>query len=177
MRQLGMDTEFPLIFHEIGWENFWHIEEPGCKLLTAEFLCNLQLFNNDITFRMFNKEFTLTWKELSQCLGFHDDYTIDVDSIMPEFERAQFWKEISDEDVYDHPHTNSIQLPTLCFMHKWMGMTLFPSDDTRIIKIEDLKLMLAIIKRRKVSPVQFMMVHWAGVFRRKGDIEYCSLVT
>jgi hypothetical protein len=41
MKELGMDTEFPLIFHEIGWENFWTIEEPGCKLLTAKLLCTL----------------------------------------------------------------------------------------------------------------------------------------
>jgi hypothetical protein len=60
MRESGMDTEFQLIFHEIGWENFWTIEEPGCKLLIAEFLCSLQLFNTGVTFRMFIKELSLT---------------------------------------------------------------------------------------------------------------------
>jgi hypothetical protein len=92
---------------------------------------------------------------------------------MPEFERTQFWKEISDEDVCDHPRTNSIQLPTLRFMHKWLGMTLFPREDTRIIRIEDLKLMFAMIKRSKVSPVQFMI----GIFKQKSEIEYSSLIT
>jgi hypothetical protein len=77
---------------------------------------------------------------------------------MLEFERTQFSKEISDEDVYDNPCTNSIQLPTLCFMHKWLGMTLFPMEDTRVVRIEDLKLMFAMIKRRKVSTVQFMIL-------------------
>jgi hypothetical protein len=67
---------------------------------------------------MFIKELSLTWKELSQHLCFRDDCVIDVDSGMPEFERTQFWKEIFDEDVCDHPRTNSIQLPTLRFMHK-----------------------------------------------------------
>jgi hypothetical protein len=43
MKELGMDTEFPLIFHEIGRDNFWTIEEPGCKLLTTEF-CALSNF-------------------------------------------------------------------------------------------------------------------------------------
>ena len=57
MRESGMDTEFPLIFSELGWENFWNIEEPGCKLLTAEFLCTLQLFNTGVIFRMFTKDF------------------------------------------------------------------------------------------------------------------------
>jgi hypothetical protein len=126
---------------------------------------------------MFTKELSLTWKELSQHLGFRDDYVIDVDSVMPKFERTQFWKEISDEDVCGHPHTNFIQLPTLHFMHKWLGMTLFPREDTCIVRIEDLKLMFAMIKCRKVSPVQFMIVHWLGIFKQKGKIEYSSLVT
>jgi hypothetical protein len=62
-------------------------------------------------------------------------------------------------------------------MHKWLGMTLFPREDTRVVRIEDLKLMFAMIKRRKVSPVQFMMVHWLGIFKQKGEIKYSSLVT
>lgn len=102
---------------------------------------------------------------------------VDVDSKIPEFDRAKFWREISGEDKCDHPHTNSIQLPTLRFIHKWMGLKLFPRDGIRIITEEDLKLMLAMIKREKISPIQFMMVHWAKVFNRVGAIEYTSLVT
>jgi hypothetical protein len=54
-------------------------------LLTAEFLCTLQLFNIGVTFKMFSKEFSLTWKELSQHLGFRDDCILDVDSVILEF--------------------------------------------------------------------------------------------
>jgi uncharacterized protein YfkK (UPF0435 family) len=46
-----------------------------------------------------------------------------------------------------------------------LGMTLFSREDTRIVRIEDLKLMFAMIKRRKVSPMQFMIVHWSGIFK------------
>jgi hypothetical protein len=56
---------------------------------------------------VFIKEFSLTWKELSHYLGFQDNYVIDLDSVMPEFERIQFYKEVSDKDICDHPH-NSI---------------------------------------------------------------------
>jgi hypothetical protein len=55
------------------------------------------------------------------------------------------------------PHTNSIQLPVLRFMHIWLGITLFPRDDIRFAKIDDLKLMLCTIKRVKVSPVQLII--------------------
>jgi hypothetical protein len=58
-----------------------------------------------------------------------------------------------------------------------MGMTLFPREDTRPVKIEDLKLMFAMIKRRKVSPMQFTMIHSSGIFKQNGKIEYSSLVT
>ena len=56
-------------------------------------------------------------------------------------------------------------------------MALFPREDTCIVRIEDLKLMFAMIKCRKVSPVQFIIVHWSGIFKRKGEIEYSSLAT
>jgi hypothetical protein len=42
-------------------------------------------------------------------------------------------------------------------MHKWLGMTLFPRPDTHPVRKEDMKLMFAMIKRRRVSPMQFMM--------------------
>lgn len=176
LRVTGMDREFAVIFNEMGWDTFWQISEAGSKLVTAEFLCTLQLFSNVVTFCLFNKEFKLTWKELSEHFGFCSKCIIDVDSTILEFDKTKFWREISGEDKCDHSRTNSIQLPTLRFIHKWMGFTLFPRDDIRIVK-EDLKLMLAMIKREKVAPIQFMMVHWSKVFNRIGAIEYTSLVT
>ena len=41
LQATGMITEFKLIFRTIGWEDAWEIDEPGCKLLTIEFLCTL----------------------------------------------------------------------------------------------------------------------------------------
>jgi hypothetical protein len=61
----GMDIKLNHIFREVGWENFCTINEPGCELLTLEFLCTLKLFPDGIKFRLFNKEFNLTWKQLS----------------------------------------------------------------------------------------------------------------
>lgn len=113
LRATGMDRELAIIFHTMGWENFYRIDEPGSKLLTAEFLCTLQLFSERVTFRLFNKEFDLTWKQLSEHLGFTSECVINVDSKIPEFDKHKFWKEISGEDVCDHVRTSSIQHPTL----------------------------------------------------------------
>ena len=52
------------------------------------------------------------------------------------------------------PHTNDIHHPTLRFMHKWLGFTLFPRLDFRTVRVDDLKLLYASVKRRKVSPVK-----------------------
>ena len=43
--------------------------------------------------------------------------------------------------------------------------------------MDDLKLLYALVKRRKVSPIKSMMRHWLEVFSLTGDVECTSLVT
>ena len=45
------------------------------------------------------------------------------------------------------------------------------------MRVDDLKLLYAMVKRRKVSLVKFMMNKWKEVFELKGDVECISLVT
>ena len=66
-----MNTEFELIFKAIGWEDVWEINEPGSKLLTAEFLCTLKPTDLEVSFRLFGKDFSIPWKQFSELLGFH----------------------------------------------------------------------------------------------------------
>ena len=54
---------------------------------------------------------------------------------------------------------------------------MFPRPNTRTMMIDDLKLLYAMVKRRKVSPVKFMIHHWLEFFTLTGDIECTSLVT
>ena len=75
------------------------------------------------------------------------------------------------------PHTNDIHHPTLWFMHKWIGFSLFPRPDFHTVRVDDLKLLYALVKRRKVSPIKFMMNQWKEVFELKGDVQCTSLVT
>ena len=62
-------------------------------------------------------------------------------------------------------------------MHKWLGFSLFPRNDFRTVRIDELKLLCAMVKRRKVSPIKFMMKQWKEVFELKGDVGCTSLVT
>lgn len=69
------------------------------------------------------------------------------------------------------------KLSTLRFMHKWLGMTLFPRPNTRTIREDELKLLFAMVKHRKVSPVKFMIDQWLEAFILSRNIECTSLVT
>ena len=113
-----MLTEFKLIFRTIRWEDARGIDEPGCKLLTIEFLCTLQPIDSEVSFRLFGKEFSIPGNFFSKLLGFHSQCIIDVNSAIQDFNRNKFWREISKEIVCYHPRTNEIHHPTLRFMHK-----------------------------------------------------------
>jgi hypothetical protein len=70
LHETGMDFEFELIFGIIGWKDAWEITEQGSKLLTIEFISSLDFNDDNVSFRMFNKPFTLTWKAVSVALGY-----------------------------------------------------------------------------------------------------------
>jgi hypothetical protein len=52
-----------------------------------------------------------------------------------------------------------------------------PRSDTRTVKIDELNLMYAMIKRKKVSPVKLMISQWLEVFTLTSDIGCASLFT
>ena len=68
LQATGMDIEFNLVFRAVGWEGVWNVVEQGSKLLTIEFLCTLQITDTGAKFRLFGKEFSSLWKELSLLL-------------------------------------------------------------------------------------------------------------
>lgn len=148
---LGLLREFDLIFTLVGCDSFWNITELGSKLLTLEFLCTLQTGEDGVTFRFFKEKFTLTWRELSNHLGFHPRAELDLDAALGDFNRYQFWKDLSREDFFYQPRTSDIKHPTLHFLHKWMGFALFLRDDPHKVRIGDLQLLYAALKKVKVS--------------------------
>ena len=91
----GMTTEFETIFTSIGWSSFWQIEEFGIEMLTAEFLSSLQIFNDGISFHMFNQNHSLSWSYLNAALGFKNACLISLNHAMPSFNKRKFWSFIS----------------------------------------------------------------------------------
>jgi len=62
-------------------------------------------------------------------------------------------------------------------MRKWLGFSLFSRNDFCAVRNDELKLLYAIVKRRKVSPGQFMMKQCKEISDLKGDVGCTSLVT
>ena len=77
-----------------------------------------------------------------------------MDTTIQDFDIMKFWREISKELTCYRPCTNEIHHPTLRFMHKWLGFSFFPRNDFRTVRNDELKLLYARVKRRKISPVQ-----------------------
>ena len=94
-----MDTKFVTIWKAIGWENVAPIVELGSRLLTIQFLCSLQEVEGGITFYLLEKEYYLTWRNLSSHLGFSIKCSIDLDHALKGFNRQKFWRVISSQNV------------------------------------------------------------------------------
>lgn len=118
LKEAGMDFELDIIFSLVRWGSFWNITELGSKLLTIEFLCTLQTTNTGVTFRLFAHEFSLTWRELSNLLGFPTNAALDLDTTLEDFDSHKFWSKISRDFIFYQPRTNDMEHPTLRFLHK-----------------------------------------------------------
>ena len=118
LQATSMDVEFDLVFRAVGWEDVWNVVEQGSKLLTLEFLCTLQITDTGAKFRLFGKEFSSPWKDLSLLLAFNSQCVVDVDHALQDFDKLKFWNEISKKIEMYRPRTNDIHHPTLQFMHK-----------------------------------------------------------
>ena len=62
-------------------------------------------------------------------------------------------------------------------MHKLVAITLFPRDDPRPVRNDELKILYAMVNKIRVSPARAMVKQWLTNFRMMGPIECTSLVT
>jgi hypothetical protein len=62
-------------------------------------------------------------------------------------------------------------------MHKWLAITLFPRDDVRPMRNDELMILYAMVNKIKISPVKAMVKQWLRHFKMMGPIECTSLIT
>ena len=130
-----------------------------------------------VTFRFFGEQYTYTWKQFSVLLGFDKNCNHNLDRAIEGFDRVDFWKEISDKDSSTQPRTSEIHNPTLRFMHRWLAMTLFPRNDLHTVRVDEMKIMYAMLSKTHISPVICMIDYWLGTFQRDEYVECTSLIT
>jgi hypothetical protein len=135
--------------------------------------------DDGVSFRLFGNEFYLTWKNLSHHLGFGMHLPISLEQACHGFNRHEFWGLISDQVVHGKfaPRCNDIQNRTLRLMHKWLAITLFPRDDVRPVRNDELMILYAMVNKIKISPVKAMVKKWLKHFKMSGTIQCTSLVT
>jgi hypothetical protein len=127
---------------------------------------------------LFTQEFCLTWRVLSDLLGFPSNARLDLTKALKDFDTHKFWIEISNEPFFHGNRTWDIEHPTLRFLHKWLGIAFFPRDDASKIRAIDLQLIYAAVKKIRVSPIHALVDHWLSIPDYKvGDVAICSIVT
>nr|AAQ56396.1 hypothetical protein OSJNBa0003M24.20 [Oryza sativa Japonica Group] len=161
----------------VGWQRFAVEDEPGCHLLTLQFLYTLKEMEDGISFRFFRKEHKLTRKGSSTLLGFHDTCKINLRKGISGFEKNRFWEDISGAPICKKPRTNDIHKPTPRLMHKLIAMTLFPRGDLRPIREDELIITFAMIRKIKVAPVKCTIRQWLESMKFTAPVECSSLIT
>jgi hypothetical protein len=172
IQEEGLDSVFSQIFALLGWTSFYNTSERGSRLLTLEFLCTLKSSNDGVTFQLFCQEHTLSWRKLSNALGFAEGCALDLDSSLEDFDRIHLWSDVTGKENTHKPRTNDIQHPTLRFFHKWISLVLFPR-----VRVGDMQLIYAVLKSQAVSPIKMLVEHWLSFPNLVGDISCTSLIT
>jgi hypothetical protein len=62
-------------------------------------------------------------------------------------------------------------------MHKWLTITLFPRDDVRPVRNDELLILYAMVNKIKISLAQALVRQWLSNFKMTGPIECTSLIT
>ena len=76
------------------------------------------------------------------------------------------------------PRNMDIQHPTLRLMHRWIAMTLFSRRDIQVVHNAKIKILYAMIKKIKITPVKEMFKHWLELLKTFSTSILCtSLIT
>lgn len=130
-------------------------------------MCTLELLEGQarVAFQLFNKRFQRSWRYLSDSLGFDSNCALDLNEALPNFQKGQFWKEITKLDTCHKPKNSNLELPTLRFIHRFISATLFPRPETQTIREDELKILFAIVRRQKKFSRESNDISVVGCFR------------
>ena len=92
---------------------------------------------------------TMLGKISATSFGFSDCLPVFLEKSYCGFNRHEFWGLISGQVVHGKfaPRCNDIQNPTLHLIHKWVAITLFPKDDSRPVRNDELMIVYAMVNK------------------------------
>jgi hypothetical protein len=178
---LGRDMEYAM--GNAGWHNFYPVHEKGSHFLTMEFLMTLNVEvtpkETKIHFRLFNEEFELSPKKLSEALGFSKKCLTSPERLVSNYRynRAQWWDTITGEPLGGKNSITSIHNPTIRFLAKWIAMVVHPRADLRLCLSSDTECLFALVRKIWYSPVMSMLDDWQRLVTSRATIDVTSLVT
>ena len=85
LEKTGMDVDFALVCHAVGWDDFVPVEENGSRLLTIQFLCTLQEVDDSVCFQLFGIERYFNWGNFSHLLDFNARLPFSLKKSLPQF--------------------------------------------------------------------------------------------
>lgn len=150
---LGIDEQLRLLAFGFGWENFLTKNAPTFESLTKEFISTVRLSltseddepipRYDISFRMFNKDHTLTLAKINEIFGFNPNNNIfDLSKYTPAgFTGEGFWREITGIPQWDSKggSASNIHHPAMRTFHRMIGYVLYSKQELNKVSLEELK--------------------------------------
>ena len=97
-------------------------------------------------------------------LGFHHKCSADVELVTCGYHKESFWHSISRLNTYSQPCCNDTQHLTLRLIHKLLALMRFPREDVRTVRVDELRILYAMVNKIKIAPVQEMVLQWLGNF-------------
>ena len=125
LEKTGMEVDFARVCKNVGWTSFADVSELGSRDISIQLLWTLVETKEDVVLRFFHQEFSLTWKDFSTLLGFHQCCTVDANQALIGFHKESFLEFITRTESSGGARCNDIRNSTLRLMHKWVAITSF----------------------------------------------------
>jgi hypothetical protein len=154
LERVGMDLEFPTVFHVVGWEKLYEVPRSGSHLLALDFLTTFESVargrKSYVRFRLFGREFKFDYCRFSELLYFSSSCLLDP-RVIKNFSRVEFCVEISENS--SRIRFSDIHNTKLIFLHRWMSFMLFLMRKLHSVTVAGLKCLYAMVHKIWYSPI------------------------
>ncbi|WCJ42316.1 hypothetical protein M5689_023133 [Euphorbia peplus] len=191
LKVLGIEREVREMFKAAGMEGFLKINESAYRELTLEFLATFK-YNPEIKsftdrdrykFRMMGMDMSMslnTFNEFLGCVSFNElgteSYQNSLVDFPPEFNAAEYWKDLTGEDSYRSGDSKSSLIPyhPLRFMQKYLATTLFSRRSQSNCPTNDLFVLWAMTTHRRINVAHWLGLHMSLISNRSSNAILCG---